>query len=198
MPSATSPSVFFYLTPTSTSAVIAGRSGLSLFCPRLPSSDVWQQLGVKAKNNAPALRRRYSLQLVTSKLTSRLTSSARARELMRMNQQRDAKPALPGPKGIPSTVPVGITNILPINIPTHPNAPKPAYVMVVSASGDPTKIGDCPFSQRVLMTLEEKHLPYEGRFIDVENKPTWYMYRWFYSLCHIDLLSSDYAIFLLL
>ncbi|KAJ7540550.1 hypothetical protein O6H91_10G020900 [Diphasiastrum complanatum] len=25
------------------------------------------------------------------------------------------------------------------------------------------------------MTLEEKHLPYEGRFIDVENKPTWFL-----------------------
>lgn len=31
-----------------------------------------------------------------------------------------------------------------------------------------------PFSQRVLLTLEEKNIPYEVTLIDVDNKPEWY------------------------
>ncbi|KAF6153020.1 hypothetical protein GIB67_021625 [Kingdonia uniflora] len=31
----------------------------------------------------------------------------------------------------------------------------------------------CPFSQRVLLTLEEKHLPYDMKLIDLANKPEW-------------------------
>lgn len=30
-----------------------------------------------------------------------------------------------------------------------------------------------PFSQRVLLTLEEKKVPYEMKLIDVSNKPDW-------------------------
>lgn len=30
-----------------------------------------------------------------------------------------------------------------------------------------------PFSQRVLLTLEEKHLPYDLKLIDFANKPDW-------------------------
>lgn len=31
-----------------------------------------------------------------------------------------------------------------------------------------------PFSQRVLLTLEEKHLPYEPKLVDLRNKPEWW------------------------
>jgi hypothetical protein len=31
-----------------------------------------------------------------------------------------------------------------------------------------------PFSQRVLLTLEEKKVTYEMKLIDVSNKPKWY------------------------
>ncbi|KAJ7522735.1 hypothetical protein O6H91_18G024700 [Diphasiastrum complanatum] len=138
----------------------AASSGISKFF--FPRSASWQLPQLKPC----VLIRPYSM---------KLSSSARAREQMRLNQQREAKPAQPGPTGIPSTEPVRITNVIPTGIPPHPNAPKPASVMVVSAGEDPTTLGDCPFSQRVLMTLEEKHIPYEGRFIDVENKPTWFL-----------------------
>ena len=30
-----------------------------------------------------------------------------------------------------------------------------------------------PFTQRVLLTLEEKHLPYDMKFIDLKDKPEW-------------------------
>lgn len=30
-----------------------------------------------------------------------------------------------------------------------------------------------PFCQRVLLTLEEKHLPYEMKLVDLANKPDW-------------------------
>jgi glutathione S-transferase len=30
-----------------------------------------------------------------------------------------------------------------------------------------------PFCQRVLLTLEEKNLPYDMKFVDLGNKPEW-------------------------
>ncbi|RVW33098.1 putative glutathione S-transferase DHAR2, chloroplastic [Vitis vinifera] len=33
----------------------------------------------------------------------------------------------------------------------------------------------CPFSQRILLTLEEKHLPYEMKLVDLTNKPEWFL-----------------------
>lgn len=30
-----------------------------------------------------------------------------------------------------------------------------------------------PFTQRVLLTLEEKHLLYDMKFVDLSNKPDW-------------------------
>lgn len=32
-----------------------------------------------------------------------------------------------------------------------------------------------PFSQRVLLTLEEKKIPYKLHLIDLSNKPEWYV-----------------------
>ncbi|XP_062233221.1 probable glutathione S-transferase DHAR2, chloroplastic [Phragmites australis] len=40
----------------------------------------------------------------------------------------------------------------------------------VTVSG---RIGDCPFTQRVLLTIEEKHLPYDLKLVDLANKPDW-------------------------
>jgi len=48
-------------------------------------------------------------------------------------------------------------------------------VCVKSATGEPEKLGDCPFSQRVLLTLEEKHVPYTLKLIDTSNKPDWFL-----------------------
>lgn len=39
----------------------------------------------------------------------------------------------------------------------------------------PNKLGDCPFTQRVLLTLEEKHLPYDLKLVDLRNKPEWFL-----------------------
>ncbi|PWZ17411.1 Glutathione S-transferase DHAR3, chloroplastic [Zea mays] len=37
----------------------------------------------------------------------------------------------------------------------------------------PGRLGDCPFTQRVLLTIEEKHLPYDLKLVDLANKPDW-------------------------
>lgn len=48
-------------------------------------------------------------------------------------------------------------------------------VCVKAAVGHPDVLGDCPFSQRVLLTLEEKKVPYEMKLIDVADKPDWFL-----------------------
>eukprot|EP00850_Spirogloea_muscicola_P011153 SM000068S20585 [mRNA] locus=s68:345639:347549:- [translate_table: standard] len=48
-------------------------------------------------------------------------------------------------------------------------------VLVKAAVGEPERLGDCPFSQRVLLTLEEKHLLYEHKLVDTSNKPQWFL-----------------------
>uniref|UniRef100_J3MCQ4 GST N-terminal domain-containing protein n=1 Tax=Oryza brachyantha TaxID=4533 RepID=J3MCQ4_ORYBR len=35
--------------------------------------------------------------------------------------------------------------------------------------------GICPFTQRVLLTIEEKHLPYDIKLVDLANKPDWFL-----------------------
>ncbi|KAL9233719.1 hypothetical protein vseg_008677 [Gypsophila vaccaria] len=51
---------------------------------------------------------------------------------------------------------------------------EPLQVCVKSSVTSPTKLGDCPFCQRVLLTLEEKHLPYDMKLVDLTNKPEWF------------------------
>lgn len=51
----------------------------------------------------------------------------------------------------------------------------PLEVLVKAATGAPDRIGDCPFSQRVLLTLEEKRVPYEYKLVDTANKPDWFL-----------------------
>ncbi|XP_057522399.1 glutathione S-transferase DHAR2-like [Amaranthus tricolor] len=48
-------------------------------------------------------------------------------------------------------------------------------VCVKAAVGAPHVLGDCPFSQRVLLTLEEKKLPYQLHLINVADKPKWFL-----------------------
>ncbi|CAM6036518.1 unnamed protein product [Sphagnum compactum] len=51
----------------------------------------------------------------------------------------------------------------------------PIEVLVKAASGEPDRLGDCPFSQRVLLTLEEKGIPYNAKYVDTANKPDWFL-----------------------
>ncbi|XP_026418826.1 glutathione S-transferase DHAR2-like [Papaver somniferum] len=44
-----------------------------------------------------------------------------------------------------------------------------------AAVGAPHLLGDCPFTQRVLLTLEEKNISYQMHLIDVSNKPQWFL-----------------------
>ncbi|KAJ9175651.1 hypothetical protein P3X46_014188 [Hevea brasiliensis] len=48
-------------------------------------------------------------------------------------------------------------------------------ICVKAAVGAPHVIGDCPFSQRVLLTLEEKKLSYKLHLINVSDKPQWFL-----------------------
>ncbi|XP_057431007.1 glutathione S-transferase DHAR3, chloroplastic [Lotus japonicus] len=52
---------------------------------------------------------------------------------------------------------------------------EPVEIAVKASLTTPNTLGDCPFSQRVLLTLEEKHLPYEAKFVDLSNKPEWFL-----------------------
>ncbi|NP_001296625.1 glutathione S-transferase DHAR3, chloroplastic [Cicer arietinum] len=52
---------------------------------------------------------------------------------------------------------------------------EPLEVVVKASITTPNKIGDCPFSQRVLLTLEEKHLPYDPKLVNLANKPEWFL-----------------------
>ncbi|KAJ4848160.1 Glutathione S-transferase dhar2 [Turnera subulata] len=48
-------------------------------------------------------------------------------------------------------------------------------VAVKAAVGAPDTLGDCPFSQRVLLTLEEKKVEYKLHLINVSDKPQWFL-----------------------
>ncbi|KAL5574398.1 hypothetical protein UlMin_023995 [Ulmus minor] len=54
-------------------------------------------------------------------------------------------------------------------------APNPLEICVKASTTVPNKLGDCPFCQRVLLTLEEKHLPYDLKLVDLANKPEWFL-----------------------
>ncbi|KAK9272638.1 hypothetical protein L1049_003014 [Liquidambar formosana] len=51
----------------------------------------------------------------------------------------------------------------------------PLEVCVKASVTTPNRLGDCPFTQRVLLTLEEKHLPYDLKLVDLANKPEWFL-----------------------
>ncbi|KAL8470423.1 hypothetical protein ACS0TY_033057 [Phlomoides rotata] len=48
-------------------------------------------------------------------------------------------------------------------------------VCVKAASGAPHILGDCPFAQKVLLTLEEKNIPYKMHLINLDAKPQWFL-----------------------
>ncbi|XP_044512424.1 glutathione S-transferase DHAR1, mitochondrial-like [Mangifera indica] len=48
-------------------------------------------------------------------------------------------------------------------------------VCVKAAVGAPDLLGDCPFCQRVLLTLELKKVPYKAHHIDTSDKPKWFL-----------------------
>ncbi|KAH0979797.1 hypothetical protein GBA52_006974 [Prunus armeniaca] len=47
-------------------------------------------------------------------------------------------------------------------------------IAVKAAVGAPDVLGDCPFCQRVLLTLEEKKVPYKLHLITLSDKPKWF------------------------
>ncbi|XP_038719282.1 glutathione S-transferase DHAR3, chloroplastic-like isoform X2 [Tripterygium wilfordii] len=51
----------------------------------------------------------------------------------------------------------------------------PFEVCVKASITTPNRLGDCPFCQRVLLTMEEKHVPYDMKLIDLANKPEWFL-----------------------
>ncbi|KAL5722581.1 Glutathione S-transferase dhar1 [Ranunculus cassubicifolius] len=48
-------------------------------------------------------------------------------------------------------------------------------ICVKAATGEAEVLGDCPFCQRVLLTLEEKKVPYKSLLVDLSNKPQWFL-----------------------
>ncbi|CAN1227796.1 Glutathione S-transferase DHAR3, chloroplastic, partial [Linum perenne] len=51
----------------------------------------------------------------------------------------------------------------------------PLEICVKASITQPTKLGDCPFCQKVLLTMEEKHVPYDMKLVDLTNKPEWFL-----------------------
>ncbi|XP_050229940.1 glutathione S-transferase DHAR3, chloroplastic [Mercurialis annua] len=52
---------------------------------------------------------------------------------------------------------------------------EPLEICVKASVTVPNRLGDCPFCQRVLLTLEEKNVPYDMKFIEFANKPEWFL-----------------------
>ncbi|XP_021910475.1 glutathione S-transferase DHAR2-like [Carica papaya] len=48
-------------------------------------------------------------------------------------------------------------------------------VCVKAATAAPNVLGDCPFCQRVLLTLEEKKVPYKTHLVNLSEKPQWFL-----------------------
>ncbi|KAI3817721.1 hypothetical protein L1987_11519 [Smallanthus sonchifolius] len=48
-------------------------------------------------------------------------------------------------------------------------------VCVKAATGAPDVLGDCPFCQRVVLTLEEKKVPYKTHLLNLDSKPEWFL-----------------------
>lgn len=69
----------------------------------------------------------------------------------------------------------GLLLLVLIGLPDAAVAANMTEVCVKAAVGHPDTLGDCPFSQRVLLTLEEKKVPYQMKLIDVSNKPDWFL-----------------------
>ncbi|PWA58864.1 26S proteasome non-ATPase regulatory subunit 4 [Artemisia annua] len=55
----------------------------------------------------------------------------------------------------------------------HDRAKQTIEICVKAATGAPDVLGECPFCQWVLLTLEEKKVSYKTRLINMKNKPEW-------------------------
>jgi glutathione dehydrogenase/transferase len=64
---------------------------------------------------------------------------------------------------------------LPVGSASPPHFGPPSILQTLPACflPDPRLVAAGPFSQRVLLTLEEKKVAYEMKLIDVSNKPDW-------------------------
>ncbi|PKA64425.1 Glutathione S-transferase DHAR3, chloroplastic [Apostasia shenzhenica] len=51
----------------------------------------------------------------------------------------------------------------------------PIEICVKESVTVPGRLGDCPFTQRVLLTFEEKHLPYDVKLVNLSDKPEWFL-----------------------
>jgi len=52
---------------------------------------------------------------------------------------------------------------------------EPVEVMVKANVANPEEYGDCPFSQRVLLTLAQKNIPYTMKLVNIVEKPQWFL-----------------------
>ncbi|XP_050210394.1 glutathione S-transferase DHAR2-like [Mercurialis annua] len=51
----------------------------------------------------------------------------------------------------------------------------PFEICVKAAAGEPDLLGDCPFCQKALLTLEEKKIPYTYKLVNLSDKPQWFL-----------------------
>lgn len=54
-------------------------------------------------------------------------------------------------------------------------APKTTVYVKAVPGTNGTALGDCPFSHKVLLTLEEKKVKHERKYIDLQSKPQWFL-----------------------
>jgi glutathione S-transferase len=54
-----------------------------------------------------------------------------------------------------------------VAVPVESRQLMPTFKLISSAT--------CPFVQRSAITLEHKHVPYEIEFVDLANKPQWFL-----------------------
>ncbi|CAN1747081.1 Glutathione S-transferase DHAR2 [Linum perenne] len=63
-------------------------------------------------------------------------------------------------------------------------------IAVKAATGAPDLQGDCPFCQRVQLTLEEKKVPYKLHLVNLSDKPQWYCFQLLSSCTSFSLFVS--------
>ncbi|KAK7276246.1 hypothetical protein RIF29_17383 [Crotalaria pallida] len=69
-----------------------------------------------------------------------------------------------------------VRNMKPLRVSMSSVPPSHPFQVCVKASVTTSnRLGDCPFCQRVLLTLEEKHLTYDLKFVNLANKPEWFL-----------------------
>jgi glutathione S-transferase len=67
-----------------------------------------------------------------------------------------------------------------------PSSSRSVHIYVKAPSDSADDKTDCPFCQRVLLTLKEKKISYKTTFINLDNKP-----EWFHETMTLPLISFD-------